>query len=65
MSLRLFHLFFIGLSVALAIFISAWATGRYRVEQDPGYAVAAVAALAGGAALVVYAIRFRRKTRHF
>ena len=52
MSLRAFHLFFIGVSVALAAFFAAWAASQYRAGHELVYALAAV-----GAA-------FQRKTRH-
>ncbi len=64
MSLRRFHLLFIALSVVLAVFFAAWATGQYRLEQKTGYGVAAGLALAAGATLVVYANAFRQKTRN-
>ncbi len=60
----MFHLLFIALSVVLAVFFAAWATGQYRLEQKTGYGVAAGLALVAGAALVVYANAFRRKTRN-
>jgi hypothetical protein len=64
MSLRAFHLLFIGLSVVLTAFFAAWATGQYRLEREPGYAVAAVVALVTGGALAVYGAAFQRKTRN-
>lgn len=64
MSLRAFHLLFIGLSVVLAAFVAAWAIGQYRAEAHPGYAVSSVAALVAGASLAVYGGRFQRKTRN-
>ena len=64
MSLRAFHLLFIGLSVVLAAFIAAWAAGQYRVDHHIGYGVAALAALVGGAGLAAYGAAFQRKTRH-
>jgi uncharacterized membrane protein YphA (DoxX/SURF4 family) len=64
MSLRAFHLLFIALSVVLAAFVAAWATGRYRAEQDLSYAVGGVVALASGAGLAVYGAKFQRKTRN-
>ena len=64
MSLRAFHLLFILLSVVLAVFVAAWASGQYRAQQEVGYAIAGVAALAAAGGLVMYAAAFRRKTRH-
>ena len=64
MSLRRFHLLFISLSVILAAFTAAWASGQYRLEHEPIYAVttAGFVALAGG--LIWYATAFQRKTRN-
>jgi NhaP-type Na+/H+ or K+/H+ antiporter len=64
MSLRMFHLLFIALSVVLAAFVAAWAGGQYRLEQEIQYAISAAGALLLGAALAVYGARFQRKTRH-
>jgi hypothetical protein len=64
MSLRAFHLLFILLSALLAVFVAAWASGEYRAQQDVGYAVASVVALAAAGALAIYAMAFRRKTKH-
>jgi hypothetical protein len=63
MNLRNFHLLFVGLSVVLTAFFAAWAAGQYRLEQDPGYAVAGAVSLAAGAGLAVYGAAFQRKTR--
>ena len=63
MSLRMFHLLFIALSVALAAFFSAWALGQYRLERDIGYVAAAVGSFAAGAALACYGTAFQKKTR--
>jgi hypothetical protein len=63
MSLRVFHLLFIVLSALLAVFFAAWAVAQYRMDAGLGYAAAGVIALAAGAALVVYASAFLRKTR--
>jgi hypothetical protein len=63
MSLRSFHLLFIGLSVILLAFFAAWAVGQYRLEHQPLYAVTAVASLAAGAGLAWYGTLFQRKTR--
>lgn len=64
MSLRMFHLFFIVMSVALAAFVAAWATGQYRVGHDATYLAAGVSALVGAAGLAVYGAIFRRKTKN-
>jgi hypothetical protein len=63
MSLRAFHLFFIGMSVVLAAFVAAWAGQQYQTVHAVTYAVTAIAALASGAGLAVYGAAFQRKTR--
>jgi hypothetical protein len=63
MSLRMFHLVFILLSVVLTAFFAAWAVGQYRVGDGMSYAIAAAVSLAAGAGLVIYGAAFQRKTR--
>jgi ABC-type Mn2+/Zn2+ transport system permease subunit len=63
MSLRMFHLVFIAVSVILAAFVAAWAGQQYRAASDIIYAVTAVAALATGVGLGFYGAAFQRKTR--
>ena len=64
MSLRMFHLVFICVSVVLAAFVVAWATAQYRLDHETDYALLAVTAVLFGAALVVYGAAFQRKTRN-
>lgn len=64
MSLRWFHLLFIGLSVTLAAFFAAWAGGQYRLEHEAIYAVTSAGSLAIGAGLAWYGAAFQRKTRN-
>ncbi len=64
MSLRFVHLVFIAICVALAGVFAAWAGGQYRVDHAVGHAAASAASIGVGVALVVYAVRFQRKTRH-
>lgn len=64
MTLRLFHLVFIGLSIVLAAFCGAWAIGQYRLRPEAIFVVTAVASIAGAFALVIYATAFQRKTRN-
>ena len=63
MSLRRFHLVFIGLSVILAAFVAAWAGQQYQTAHAAGYAVTAVLSLAAGGGLIAYGAAFQRKTR--
>jgi hypothetical protein len=64
MSLRSFHLFFIALSVVMAVFVAAWATGQYRLQRELEYVVLIISAAGLGAALAVYGTKFQRKTRN-
>ena len=63
MSLRTFHLVFIGVSVVLAAFVAAWAVRQYQAVQAIGYAMTAALALAAGGGLIAYGAAFRRKTK--
>ena len=63
MSLRAFHLLFIGLSVTLAAFFAAWAASRYQSAPAVGYVLTGVGSLASGVGLAVYGAVFQRKTR--
>lgn len=64
MSLRAFHLLFIVLSAALAVFFAAWASGQYRLEGGAGYVIVTVAALGTALGLASYGVAFLRKTRN-
>jgi hypothetical protein len=63
--LRTVHLLFITSAVLLALFLAAWAFDQYRAGQPGVYALAAAAAMAGAVVLVVYGLRFRRKSRYW
>jgi hypothetical protein len=63
MSLRVFHLVFIGMSVMLTAFVAAWAGQQYQALHAVSYAVTAVGALASGVGLAFYGAAFQRKTR--
>jgi predicted Co/Zn/Cd cation transporter (cation efflux family) len=63
MSLRMFHMVFIGVSVVLAAFVAAWAVQQYQSVHAAGYAATAVLALVAGGGLIKYGTAFQRKTR--
>ena len=63
MSLRTFHMVFIGVSVVLAAFVAAWAVQQYQAVHLAGYAMTAVLSLAAGGGLILYGAAFQRKTR--
>jgi hypothetical protein len=63
MSLKAFHLFFIGVSIVLAAFTAAWATGQYRAAGELGYLATAAGGVLAGIGLAVSAARFQKKVR--
>jgi hypothetical protein len=63
MSLRTFHLVFIGVTVVLAAFVAAWAVQQYQSVPAVSYAVTAALSLAAGGGLIAYLAAFQRKTR--
>jgi hypothetical protein len=65
MSLRMFHMVFIGVSVVLAAFVAAWAVQQYQAAQAAIYAVTAALALAAGGGLIAYGTAFQRKTKQW
>ena len=63
MSLRAFHIFFIVVSIALAVWFGFWEIqNSRRIGFLPARAVAA-ASLAAGAGLAVYLFWFVKKTK--
>jgi hypothetical protein len=63
MSLRSMHVFFIVMSVLLAVFFSGWAGTAYRADHGVVYLAIAVLSLTAAAGLAGYAAAFLRKTR--
>ena len=63
MSLRTFHMVFIGVSVILAAFVAAWAGQQYQTAHAVGYAVTAALSLVAGGGLIAYGTAFQRKTK--
>ncbi len=63
MSLRMFHLVFIGISVVLAAFVAAWAVQQFQAVHAVGYVAVAVLSLAAGGGLIAYGAAFQRKTK--
>ncbi len=61
MSLKGFHIFFIVVSVVLAIGMSVWSAMRFSDTGDVAAAFLCVGSIVGGVSLVVYGIRIRRK----
>ena len=63
MSLRMFHMVFIGVTVVLAAFVAAWAVQQYQSAHAVSYAMTAALSLAVGGGLIAYGTAFQRKTR--
>ena len=63
MSLRMFHMVFIGVSVVLAAFVAAWAGQQYQALHSVTHAMTAALSLAAGGGLIAYGTAFQRKTR--
>jgi len=64
MSLRMFHLFFIAMSVMMAAFAGVWATGQYQTTGKPAMVGGAFCSFAGAGGLAIYGAMFQRKTRN-
>ena len=64
LSLRAFHLFFIGLSVVMAAFCAAWAFSQFRADHDAIYGAGALVSALSVPGLAVYGAAFQRKTRN-
>lgn len=63
MNLRWFHALLIFLSAALAVVFGLWCLTQYRLEQEIGSLVGAIASFAVSFGLVVYDSWFLRQTR--
>ncbi|HYB99023.1 MAG TPA: hypothetical protein VEC57_07780 [Candidatus Limnocylindrales bacterium] len=64
MGLKVFHVFFIGVSALMCLALAVW---RASVFSDEGGTIVLMQALACGLAavgLVVYGVSFLRKARH-
>ena len=63
MSLKAFHVVFITLAVALALWLGWWSLGQARDSGEPRWWVLAALCAGGAVALVLYESWFLRKTR--
>ena len=64
MSLRGFHLVFIGASIALSLMVTLWGIAMYTSEQGSwGHLTFALGSLAFGLGMTAYLVAFIRKTR--
>jgi hypothetical protein len=63
MSLRIFHIIFIAVCIALSVFVVGWGVREFLATRSAGALMLAIVFLAGGALLVAYAGRAFRKLR--
>jgi len=63
MSLRIFHVIFITVSIALSVFVIVWGIHEYIVSHSSSALALAAVFLLAGIALVFYANRTFRKLR--
>jgi hypothetical protein len=63
MSLKFFHVLFIGLSSLMALGVGLWAIDAWRTDGSAGWLGLAAVAFVGGAGLIVYGNRFIQKAR--
>lgn len=63
MSLKAFHIVFVAVSLLLCAGFGLWAFNEFRSDNEPGQLIAALFALFGCAALVVYGRWFLRKLK--
>lgn len=63
MSLRVFHLVFIALSVLMAAVVGGWGVNRYLVGGSSSGLAMGVCFFVAGAALLVYGVKVLRKFR--
>jgi len=63
MSLRIFHVVFITVSIALTVFVAIWGVREFLATRSGSALALALVFLAGGVALVIYANRVFRKLK--
>jgi hypothetical protein len=63
MSLRIFHIVFVTVSVLLAIFVGVWGVRTYLATREAGWLALGILFFVSGAVLVVYGTRVYRKLK--
>lgn len=63
MSLRIFHIVFVVVSILLCVFAGIWGVRQYAATHDGGSLFVGVLFLACGAVLVPYGLRVYQKLK--
>ncbi|HZV12559.1 MAG TPA: hypothetical protein VFA55_05045 [Candidatus Kapabacteria bacterium] len=63
MSLKAFHIFFIGVSVVFALAFAGWSGTQYAANNIIGFLFASILSVLAGGGLVYYAYSFLRKLK--
>jgi hypothetical protein len=63
MSLRIFHIVFVTVSIALSVFVTIWGVREFLSSRSGGALVLAASFLIAGVVLVWYANRVFKKLR--
>jgi hypothetical protein len=63
MSLRIFHIIFVTVSIALSVFVTIWGVREYLISHSGGALALALVFLVCGVLLVWYAGRVFRKLK--
>ncbi len=63
MSLKIFHLVFVALSILMAALVGGWGVNRYLADGGSGDLALGITFFLSGAALLVYGVRVVRKFR--
>jgi hypothetical protein len=63
MSLRIFHIVFVTVSIALSVFVTIWGVREFLATRSAGALVLAAVFLALGVLLVFYAGKVFRKLK--
>jgi hypothetical protein len=63
MSLRIFHIIFVTVSIALSIFVTIWGVREYMATRNSGALALSGVFLVGGILLVAYAGKAFRKLK--
>jgi DNA-binding transcriptional regulator of glucitol operon len=63
MSLRAFHIIFVIVCVALAVFVGTWGIREYQREGSTGGLALGIIFIVSAVALVIYGVRVFRKLK--